>query len=172
MEHIDDDNHGPEADRRRQRMLVPLQEAIHLYKLAYQLQREEGTMEVSRLHTLGIVNNLGQLLYQAEMYAASKECFDVLLEMITIHRIRDQGSLRRLNHASLFWRQHYHDSSSSGRSEEESRFWLQQQQVQHEQELFLHEQQQQQDGPYMELFLDNIFEVRANPQTSLNAPAA
>ncbi len=62
-----------------------LEEAIYSYRLAYIIQMEEK-VEVSRLHTLGIVNNLGLLYHHAEMYVASKDCFQTLSEMI----IKDQ----------------------------------------------------------------------------------
>lgn len=147
-------------DDNRQRQRNLLEEAIYLYKLAYRLQMEDGLVEVSRLHTLGIVNNLGQLYYHAEMYAASIDCFQTLLEMIMVHRVRDQGCLLRLNRAaSLFGEErssHYHSASSS----------LQQQL------LLQREQQVQQDAPYMELFLDNVFQVLGNSQACMNAPAA
>lgn len=189
-DHDDTDDIVEDDDdsQRQQRILVPLQEAIYLYKLAYRLQMEDaGLVEVSRLHTLGIVNNLGQLFYQAEMYTASKECFQALLEMITIHRVRDQGSLllRRLNHhATLFFsggeeEQHQQEEQPTifhqdGGSESLS-LPQQERQLQQLHQLLLLQQLQQQiqhDAPYMELFLDNIFQVLAHPQTSLKAPAA
>jgi hypothetical protein len=64
-------------------MSLALQDAITLYRTAYTLQ-ETQMVELSRLHTLGMINNMGQLFYQAGMDDDSRTCFELLLQkMIT-----------------------------------------------------------------------------------------
>jgi hypothetical protein len=87
--------HSSALDGRQVPLLreTALRDAVHLYQLAYSLQ-VHTRVEVSRLYTFAMVNNLGHLhmmLHQQQgnqgfLLVKSRECFAILMRMISVDR--------------------------------------------------------------------------------------
>lgn len=65
-------------------------EAIFFYKLAYSLQVDDR-IEVSWLHTMGMINNVGKLLAGVGIYEESQHCFQHLLIQLIMVQIDQQS---------------------------------------------------------------------------------
>jgi hypothetical protein len=67
-----------------------VEEAIFFYKLAYSLQVDDCT-EVSWLHSMGMINNVGKLLAGVGVYEESQNCFRHLLIQLIMVQIDQQS---------------------------------------------------------------------------------